>query len=501
MTDTPWTGDACSLVDAFRAGERSPREEMEATLAAIGASQLNCFSYVDPARALEAADAADVHLPFGGLPVAIKELESVEGWPHTEGSLVFKDRVATSTQVSVERLRDQGGAVPVGLTTSSEFGGLNISITKLNGVTHNPWQHGRTVGGSSGGTASAVAGGLVTMGTASDGGGSIRIPAGYCGLLGMKGTYGRIPRSPASYSRPSTVVMGCLARSVRDTARHYDVTAGFDSHDPWSLPSPGTWEADLGTHDLSGMRVGVIPDFGGVPLDAGVEEALRERADQLIRTVGLKEVELSVELPNLTIEWMLGNVSTLLADLGDLWPQCAHELTDAIEDGLRLGQTFYNLHTAAIAEKKRLELTTAMARMFDQVDFVIAATNPGPAFAADAHMSSPPPPGLDRVMTSPATRRVLAAVLGALRAVTGFAPRLPSRLFRVAETRLADMLAMGGLTIPANVYGNPSVSIPAGLVEGLPVGMQVMTRHHSDALLFDVALTAEREIGWPLTAS
>ncbi|MGH9185587.1 MAG: amidase family protein, partial [Acidimicrobiales bacterium] len=130
MTDTPWLGDACSLVDAFRAGERSPAEELDATLAAIDASELNAFCFLDPDRARERAAAADVSRPFGGVPVGIKELDRVTGWPATEGSLVFKDRLATYTGTMVERLTG-AGANPVGLTTASEFGGLNVSITKL----------------------------------------------------------------------------------------------------------------------------------------------------------------------------------------------------------------------------------------------------------------------------------------------------------------------------------------------------------------------------------
>ena len=163
--------------------------------------------------------------PFGGVPVGVKELEPVTGWPQTEGSLVFRDRVATRTGTMVERLLGAGGAVPVGLTTASEFGGLNVSVTKLNGVTHNPWRHGRTVGGSSGGSAAAVVGGLVPLATGGDGGGSIRIPAGYTGLLGMKGTYGRIPRGPARVlpsghrrarlPRPIGARRGALLRRVR----------------------------------------------------------------------------------------------------------------------------------------------------------------------------------------------------------------------------------------------------------------------------------------------
>src|SRR3954464_12686225 len=254
MADTPWQDDACSLVDAFRAGDRTPLEELDATLAAIEASNLNAFSHVDPERAREAAEHADLSLPFGGVPTAIKELEPVEGWPDTGGSLVFKDQIADVTAHHIATLLNQGGAVPVGLTTSSEFGGLNVSVTKLNGVTHNPWQHGRTVGGSSGGPAGGVAGGLGSLPTGGDGGGSIRIPAGYTGLLGMKGTFGRIPRSPHAYMRPNTVVLGNLARSVRDAARYFDVCGGYHGADPTSLPKHPGYEAGLGSHleDLRG---------------------------------------------------------------------------------------------------------------------------------------------------------------------------------------------------------------------------------------------------------
>ena len=154
--------------------------------------------------------------------------------------------------------------MPVGQTTASEFGGLNVSVTKINGVTHNPWRHGRTVGGSSAARPPRSAGGLVSLATGGDGGGSIRIPAGYTGLLGMKGTFGRIPRSPHAYMRPNTVVLGNLARSVRDAARYYDVCAGVRPLRPdRACPSPGGWEAGLGTHELAGRRVAVVPRSAG----------------------------------------------------------------------------------------------------------------------------------------------------------------------------------------------------------------------------------------------
>ena len=148
MTDSPWHGDACSLVDAFRAGDRSPVEELDATLAAIEDSDLNCFSFLDPERARAGAKIADLTRPFGGVPTGIKELEPVKGWPFTEASVVFKDRLADRTSHHIQRLINRGGVVPVGSTTASEFGGLNVSVSKINGVTHNPWRHGRTVGGS-----------------------------------------------------------------------------------------------------------------------------------------------------------------------------------------------------------------------------------------------------------------------------------------------------------------------------------------------------------------
>ncbi len=138
MTDTPWQGDACSLVDAFRAGDRSPAEELDATIAAIDASELNAFSFLDPALARAKALEADVSQPFGGVPFGVKELSSYQGWPATEASLVFADRLAGHTETALVRAERDGGVVPVGLTTASEFGGLNVSITKLNGVTHNP---------------------------------------------------------------------------------------------------------------------------------------------------------------------------------------------------------------------------------------------------------------------------------------------------------------------------------------------------------------------------
>ena len=496
----PWRGDACSLVDAFRRGERSPLEELDATLAAIGRDDLNAFSHVDPERAREAAARADVTKPFGGVPTGIKELEPVQGWPWTEASLVFADRVAGETSHHVDRLLGDGGAVPVGLTTASEFGGLNVGTSRLNGVTRNPWDPSRTTGGSSAGSAAAVAGGLVTLATAGDGGGSIRIPAGYTGLLGLKGTFGRITRAPRAFTRPGTVVFGNVARSVRDAARYYDVCAGTDPFDPATIPSAGGWEAGLGTHDLRGRRLGLAPALGGGRLEPGVEDLVRQQAEQLAADTGMTVVDIDVPLPSLAAQWTMGNLVTLLCELGDRWPGCAPQLTDELAFGMRLAQSMYNLHTAAVAEDRRVEANGAMAEAFAKVDLIAAATNPGPAFPAEWATSTDEANPISWSGAGRLARTAVRAGLLGTRAVASVVPTVPSDLLDWSARRFPEMVTMGAATMISNMYGNPAVSIPVGSLDGLPVGLQVLAPHHRDAVLLDVALAVEREYPWPLVA-
>ncbi len=346
MTDTPWQGDACSLVDAFRSGERNPKEEVELVLAAIERSALDALCYLDTEGARSAAADADVSLPLGGVPIGVKELEPVEGWPHADGSLVFADRVADHTTTMVRRL-EGAGVVKVGQTTASEFGGLNVSVTKLHGVTHNPWQTGRTAGGSSGGSAAAVAGGLLPIATGGDGGGSIRIPAGFCGLVGMKGTAGRIPRGPLTEIAPLTVVVGCVARSVRDVARWFDVCSGYDARDPYSLPRIDGWERDLGTRPLAGLRVAIVPDLGNAVVRPEVEAVVREAGEALARDAGLRIVDVPVRLPGLGFEWAMANLSQLRRALTGLWPACKDDMTLEMAFGLDLADQMFNLDIAA----------------------------------------------------------------------------------------------------------------------------------------------------------
>lgn len=457
MSDAPWQGDAVSLVDAFRAGERSPAEELEATLAAIEASELRCFSFVDPESARALAASADITLPFGGVPFGIKELEEVAGWPDTSASVVFKDRVGEHESTRLQRSR-AAGLVPVGLTTASEFGGLNVSVTKLNGVTGNPWDVSRTAGGSSGGSAAAVAGGLVTIASGGDGGGSIRIPAAFNGLLGMKGTAGRIPRGPHTAIAPMTVVTGCLARSVRDVARYYDVCAGYDPYDPYSLPKIEGWERDLGTHDLAGKKVAIVADLGAAVLRPEVEANVRTAAEALVKDAGLQLVDLEIDLPRTGAAWAMANTASLVNELGDRWPACRDDLTKPIAVQMEMASEVFDLAMAARGEARRTQINDAMAAIFERVDFVICATNPDVAFPAHVGVNT-----------------------------------------RVGDQKVS-LDNNGRLTVPTNLTGNPAISIPVEQVDGLPVGMQVVGRHHQDALLFDLALIVERQRPWPLTA-
>jgi aspartyl-tRNA(Asn)/glutamyl-tRNA(Gln) amidotransferase subunit A len=445
------------LVDAFRSGERSPAEELEASIAAIEASELNAFCHLDLDAARAAAADADPSLPFGGVPIGIKQLEPVAGWPYNEASLAFADRIAEADSTQVTRLR-AAGVVPVGATTASEFGGLNVGVTKINGVSHNPWQHGRTTGGSSAGSGAAVAGGLVSIATGGDGGGSIRIPAGFNGLIGMKGTAGRIPRGPKTLISPMTVVLGCLARSVRDAARWFDVCAGYEARDPYSLPKIEGWERDLGSHDLAGKKVAIAPTLGAAIVRDGVQERVVAAAEALAKDAGLEVVDLKVELPQLDLAWAMANLVGLKLELGDRWPDCKDDLTQEIAFGLTLAEQMFDIDLAARGEDARTTANERMADLFDQVDFVIAATNPDVAFPAEIGLNT----RVDGKQVEPGNN--------------------------------------GALTIPANISGNPAISIPIEPLDGLPVGMQIIGRHHQDALLLDLAAVVERSCPWPVVA-
>jgi aspartyl-tRNA(Asn)/glutamyl-tRNA(Gln) amidotransferase subunit A len=459
-TSAPWAGDACSLVDAFRRGERSPVEELEAVLDAVGRSSLNAFSFLDPDGARERARHADLSLPFGGVPIGVKELDAVAGWPDTEACVVFAGRRATHTSVMVERATKRGGVNPFGLCTASEFGGVNVTRTVLNGATHNPWRHGATPGGSSGGSAAAVAGGLVTLATGGDGGGSIRIPAGFTGLVGLKGTFGRIPRAPKVQLGNLTVATGVMARSVRDVARWFDTCNGRDDRDPLSLPRAEGWERELGTlgDALRGRRVAFAPGWGGAVVAPRMWDALDDAARRLARVTGMSIVEADTSLPRMGAAWSISGMLEIRAQLGGAWPACADDLTPEIRFGLEATEGAYGPDARARIEARRTDLNERMAEIFSEVDFVVTASNPDVAFPAEGPLPS---------------------AFGGIDAGAG---------------------NNGRLTFPANLYGNPAISLPAGLLDGLPIGLQINARHHHEPLLLELGSAMEREMPWPLVA-
>lgn len=460
-----WLSDASSLADAVRRGEVRAADTLEASLTAIAASKLNPIVTMDAEAARKAAAQIDERIARGedpgllaGVPILVKDMEDAAGLPTSYGSVVYKDNMAESDCTQVARLRT-AGAVIVGKASTSEFGFVAYTSTKLHGVTRNPWNLERTPGGSSGGSAAAVAGGLVPIATAGDGGGSIRIPASYTGLLGMKGTYGRIPRGPRAEYAMIAAVKGCMARSVRDAARWYDIAAGYDIRDALSLPKRADgWEENLGKSDLRGVRVAIAPDLGNAIVHPEIEKIAREAAEVLVEGAGLSLVDVPVKVPENGIAWARAGLPSLLTDLSEHWPECENDLTMEIAFAMKAAPAYRAWHGAKV-EEFRVEMNEAMADLFDQVDIVLCATSPMEPFKAEGPMP-----------------------------------------YSVGEVSVSPYNA-GALTIPANLSGYPAISIPAGVnSSGLPIGLQAYARRYEDALLLDLALVMERVRPWPLVA-
>jgi aspartyl-tRNA(Asn)/glutamyl-tRNA(Gln) amidotransferase subunit A len=280
----------------------------------------------------------------------------------------------------------------------------------------------------------------------------------------LKGTFGRIPRGPHAEYGNLTVSTGCMARSVRDTARWFDVTNGHDPRDPLSLPRVDGWEVGLGSNldGLRGARVAVVDDWGGAVVSPVMWELLEEAADALIDDCGLRRViGLDTHVPRMGGAWSISGMISIAAQLADKWPECADDLTPEMRYGLQATAGKYDATARARIERRRTEVNEAMARIFDPaegVDFVITATNPDVAFDAEG-----PLPGT----------------------------------FGGIEAGAANN---GRLTFPANLHGNPAISVPAGFLDGLPIGLQIVGRHFSEPLLLDLALTMERNRPWPLTS-
>jgi amidase len=298
---------AVELAEMVRAGEISARELVETSLERIEECNpaLNAFVQVDAERALATADAigAGDERPFAGVPIAIKNNRAVDGLRLTFGCSLMADNVADYDHNVTRRLRDAGFVI-VGTTTLPEYGILPTSEARLFGPTRNPWDLERTPGGSSGGAAAAVAAGIVPVAHGNDGGGSIRIPAACCGLVGLKPSRGRISPAP-ELGDSSLTIDGMLTRTVADTAAILDVLAGYEPGDATWAPPPSEPFAATASRDPGRLRIAAstsppIPDAGVDPLCsravADASELLRslghevEEVDPPWREDGLQEV-------------------------------------------------------------------------------------------------------------------------------------------------------------------------------------------------------------------
>ncbi len=278
------------LAALVRAGDLSARELVEASLSRIDELQptVNAFTHVAHESALAAADAIDPgdSRPFAGVPIAIKDNRAVTGMPLTMGSDLFGDFVASRDAYLVRRLREAGFVI-VGKTSMPEMGMLPTTEPRRFGPTRNPWDTDRTPGGSSGGAAAAVAAGMVPVAHGNDGGGSIRIPAACCGLVGLKPARGRVSVGPDG-GESFLVCDGVLTRSVRDTARVLDVLAGPELGDTsWAPPPPAAGYTALSEVDPGRLRIGytVTPALQDATVDPMSEQAAKDAA-ALLESLG-----------------------------------------------------------------------------------------------------------------------------------------------------------------------------------------------------------------------
>ena len=462
-----WTREAWDLADGVRAGELRAVDLLDAYLARIRAIDptLNSVCFLDEAGAHAAAAAVDAAVargddpgPLAGLPIGVKELNHVRGWPATHASLIYADRVSEFDDVQTARLR-AAGAVLTGLTTASEYGSVSFTNTPLHGVTRNPWDRSRTPGGSSGGAAAAVVAGLFPVGTAGDGGGSIRIPASYCGLFGMKATYGLIGRGPGPFNSSLTPVVGPMARTPRDAARYLDVVSGPTLTDPTSLPKPAPFEPVLVSGDaqeaLRGLRVAFVDHLGGFAAEPAVARVVEEAADALVAAAGWTRVDVDVAFPTPGMTWgLLSSLDEMAWHLDDV-----RDRLDEVTPVYRLAyESVQHLRPDVLlkAIRRRAELCAASAAVFGQVDLLLTPTTPTPAFAAE---------GL----------------------LTGDLNGEEVTLFGLSAP----------FTAPFNVTGQPACSIPAGFVDGLPVGLQVVAPRHHDLRCLAAGAVAAETRPWP----
>jgi Asp-tRNA(Asn)/Glu-tRNA(Gln) amidotransferase A subunit family amidase len=455
--------DLGDLAADVRAGRTTATALIEEALARIERDneQLLAFVHVDPEGAREAAAAVDRLVagggdpgPLAGIPFGVKDLQDCVGMPTLHGSLTTGDVAAATVDAPiVARMRAAGG-IPVGKTAVPEFGFDSATKSRRHGVTRNPWDLSRSPGGSSGGSSAAVAAGLVPVATGTDGGGSIRSPAAWTGLVGHKPSHGLIPGEGVSdFSVP-----GVLTRTVADTALVLDLVAGPDPLDRTSLPAREWGLAGaVRTLDVGGLRVAWSADMGYAPVDPEVATLARAAADALIEAAGLEEVEVAFGIPNavMTLIRLAGFALKGELELDGIYPDRVGELAPFTREGLEYAAQGPRDLAAAGRDRRAIEL--AAAELFGEVDLLLTPTTACGPIAAEA---DPP-----------------AEIRGMDASQTGAEP----------------------FTILANMTWQPAISVPAGLTsEGLPVGLQIVARRWRDDIALRLGRVLEGARPWRL---
>ncbi len=457
------TDRVTQLAESVRSREVSAVELAQHSLAMIERhdAAINAFVAVDHERALEQAAAIDQMVasgidpgPLAGIPLGVKDLEDAAGFPTTHGSTLFaQEAPAVADSLLVARLR-QAGCVVIGKTNTPEFGWTSRTENALHGLTRNPWNLDHTPGGSSGGSAAALAAGMVPLATGSDGGGSIRIPSAACGLSGMKSSFGRVPAGgvdPPGWLELSS--KGPMARSILDVAAALEVVVGPDPTDLSSLPRPEASWRDAVADPRVPARVGWCPTLGFAPVDAEVLAAC-ERALGLLDELGIEVIEIDGPFESDCVEEWLEIVGACLArSVGHLRFDPRYEEMDPV---LRL-LIDQGMAQSSVTLIKALDAAhTLNLRLVEQFHSV-------------------------RLLLSPTTAGVAPEVsLGGIGLING-----------------EEDLNWVRFTYPFNMTRSPAATVCVGrAASGIPIGMQVIGPQHGDQVVLRAAAALEAMLGF-----
>ena len=461
MTPAHFT-PAWELVESIHRKDLSPVELMEKTLERIEAINplVNAFVALRADAAMEEATSMTESIakgrdpgPLAGIPIGVKDLEDVKGMVTSYGSLPFKGNIALQDSIQVARLK-KAGAIVVGKTNTPEFGFTGFTKNRLYGVTRNPWNLERTPGGSSGGSAAALASGMVPLATGSDAGGSIRIPACYSGCFGLKPTNGRIPLAPVNLLYMSGVwCFGPLSRTVRDAALYLDSAAGYHPGDPRSLSTPCVSYVECLERLPAGLNIGFSPTLGYACVQKDVMD-LAERAVNAFEDMGHTVAVWEGKIPEVSQAW--SDITAM-----DIYAQ-VHKYFESIrsEMGRTLVTTLDHIKGLSVndcigIQTIRMRLNKALKEFFDRFDLMITPTMPTEAFAA----KGPPPSKIDG--------------------------------------HPIPLLGAVAFTYPFNLSGHPAATVRSGLVQsGLPAGLQIIGPRYRDDLVLQAAYAYERENPW-----